>query len=222
MRILIIEDEKRTSDFLCKSMEAKRYAVDRAFDGEDGLGLATTCEYDMVILDLILPKKEGIQVLDELRRKGKKTPVLIITGRNTVEDKVKVLDAGGDDYLTKPFSIEEFLARVRALLRRGNLDRLSILRAANLTVNPATQEVFRGDRKVNLTHREYALLEYLIRNKGKALTRHQIADQVWNIDFDTETNIIDVYITHLRNKIDKGEAYPIIKTVRGAGYMLGE
>ncbi|HLF85462.1 MAG TPA: response regulator transcription factor [Nitrospiria bacterium] len=220
MRILIIEDEHKVSNFIRHALEEEHYAVDQAFDGDEALALAEAYEYDLIILDLMLPKREGMDLLREIRKNGSKIPVLIVTAKDAIGDKVKALDSGGDDYLTKPFSIEEFLARVRALLRRGKMDRSGKLSAGDLALNPATREVLRGVRKIELTNKEYALLEYMIRNSGRILTRSMIAEHVWNIDFDTETNVIDVYVTHLRNKIDKGEGYRLIKTIRGVGYML--
>lgn len=220
MRILVVEDEKKVSNFLRQVLEEEQYAVDQAFEGEEGQGLAEAYDYDLIILDLMLPKKGGMNLLQDLRRKGCKTPVLVLTAKDAVADKVMALDSGGDDYLTKPFSIEEFLARVRALLRRGKSDQGRILRVVDLTLNPATREVYRDKRKIELTNKEYALLEYFMRNAGRVLTRSMIAEHVWNIDFDTETNVIDVYVTYLRNKIDKGEACRLIQTVRGVGYML--
>jgi DNA-binding response OmpR family regulator len=220
MRILVVEDEKKVSNFLRQVLEEEQYAVDQAFEGEEGLGLAEAYDYDLIILDLMLPKKGGINLLQDLRMKGCKTPVLVLTAKDAVADKVMALDSGGDDYLTKPFSIEEFLARVRALLRRGKPDQGRILQVVDLTLNPATREVYRDKRKIELTNKEYALLEYFMRNAGRVLTRSMIAEHVWNIDFDTETNVIDVYVTYLRNKIDKGEACRLIQTVRGVGYML--
>lgn len=220
MRILIIEDEHKVSNFIRQALEEEHYAVDQAFEGDEALALAEAYEYDLIILDLMLPKREGMDLLREVRKNGSKTPVLIVTAKDAIADKVKALDSGGDDYLTKPFSIEEFLARVRALLRRGKMDRSGKLCAGDLALNPATREVIRGVRRIELTNKEYALLEYMIRNAGRILTRSMIAEHVWNIDFDTETNVIDVYVTHLRNKIDKGEGYRMIKTIRGVGYML--
>jgi DNA-binding response OmpR family regulator len=222
MRILVIEDEKKVNHFLRKALEEESHAVDQAYDGEEGLDFAEAYEYDLVVLDLMIPKKAGDHVLQELRGKGNKTPVLILTAKDAVQDKVKMLDAGGDDYLTKPFSIEEFIARVRALLRRGKSNHVSVLRVFDLTLNPATREVFRSKRRIDLTNKEYALLEYFLRNAGRVLTRTMIAEHVWNIDFDSESNVIDVYVTYLRSKIDKGEGTSLIKTVRGVGYRIGE
>lgn len=222
MRILVIEDEKKVSNFLRQALEEEHYAVDQAFDGEEGFELAEAYDYDLVILDLMLPKKAGMEVLRGLRGNGSKTPVLVLTAKDAVTDKVSALDSGGDDYLTKPFSIEEFLARVRALLRRGKPGQEAILKAGDLTLNPLTREVHRGARKIELTNKEYALLEYFLRNTGRVLTRSTIAEHVWNVDFDTETNVIDVYVTYLRNKIDKGETRRLIHTIRGVGYTLKE
>ncbi len=220
MRILIVEDEKKVSNFIRQALEEEQYAVDQAFNGEDGVDLAEVYEYDLVILDLMLPKKGGLVVLHELRGMGKKMPILVLTARDAVQDKVTVLDAGGDDYLTKPFSIEEFLARVRALMRRGPVEKTQVLKIADLTLDLIKREVFRGAKRIDLTNKEYALLEYFMRNPNRVLTRSMITEHVWNIDFDTETNVIDVYITYLRNKIDKGEPHRLIQTIRGVGYML--
>jgi DNA-binding response OmpR family regulator len=219
MRVLVIEDEKKVSNFLRQALEEERYAVDQAFDGEEGLGLATAYEYDLIILDLMLPKKAGVQVLRALRSERCQTPVLVLTAKDAVKDKVATLDAGGDDYLTKPFSIEEFLARVRALLRRGKPGQ-ELLHVGDLTLSPSTRAVMRGGRRIELTNKEYALLEYLMRNAGRVLTRSQITEHVWNLQFDTETNVIDVYVAYLRQKVDRGEPVRLIKTVRGVGYQL--
>jgi len=220
MRILVIEDELKVSNFLRQALEEERYAVDQAFDGEEGLNLAAACDYDLIVLDLMLPKKSGAQVLKELRKAKCRAPVMVLTAKDAVGEKVAVLDAGGDDYLTKPFSVEEFLARARALLRRGKPEAGELLRVADLTLNPATREVMRGGRRIELTNKEYALLEYLLRNQGRILSRSRIAEHVWNLNFDTETNVIDVYVAYLRQKIDKGETLKLIKTARGVGYLI--
>jgi two-component system copper resistance phosphate regulon response regulator CusR len=222
MRILIVEDEKKVSNFIRQALEEERYAVDQAFDGEEGEDLARSYAYDLIILDLMLPKQDGLKTLEALRRRRLSAPILVLTAKDAVPDKVAVLDAGGDDYMTKPFSIDEFLARARALLRRGQPEKNGTLRHGDLSLNPSTREVFRGKRKIELTNKEHALLEYLLRNPGRVLTRSMIAEHVWNVDFDTESNVIDVFITYLRNKIDKGEAVRLIRTVRGSGSMLGE
>ena len=220
MRILVVEDERKVSNFLRQALEEERYAVDQAFDGEEGLNLAAACDYDLIVLDLMLPKKSGAQVHKELRKAKCRAPVMVLTAKDAVGEKVAVLDAGGDDYLTKPFSVEEFLARARALLRRGKPEAGELLRVADLTLNPATREVMRGGRRIELTNKEYALLEYLLRNQGRILSRSRIAEHVWNLNFDTETNVIDVYVAYLRQKIDKGETLKLIKTARGVGYLI--
>ncbi len=220
MRILVVEDERKVSNFLRQALEEEQYAVDQAFNGEDGLMFAETYEYDLMILDLMLPQMGGLNIIRELRKKGRKMPILVLTARDVIRDKVMAFDLGGDDYLTKPFSIEEFLARVRALLRRGSPGQAGILKVADLTLNPVKREAYRGLKKIDLTNKEYALLEYLMRNPDRVLTRSMISEHVWNADFDTETNVIDVYITYLRNKIDKGEPHRMIQTIRGVGYML--
>ncbi|MER3425560.1 MAG: DNA-binding response regulator, partial [Nitrospiraceae bacterium] len=176
--------------------------------------------YDLIILDLMLPVMSGLDVLRSLRKEKIKTPVLILTARAQIDQKVKGLDAGADDYLTKPFAIEELLARVRALLRRGSGEPLGLLQVEDLILNPATREVVRGGQRIDLTAKEYALLEYFMRNAGRVLTRPMIAEHVWNLDFDTFTNVIDVYINYLRNKIDRGHERKLIHTVRGSGYVL--
>jgi len=220
MRILVIEDERKVSNFLRQALEEEQYAVDQAFDGEEGFTLATSCDYDLIVLDLMLPRKSGVQLLKALRMEQNRTPVLVLTAKDAVKEKVVVLDAGGDDYLTKPFSVDEFLARTRALLRRGRSEAEGLLRVANLTLNPATRDVIRGGRRIELTNKEYALLEYLLRNPGRILSRSQIAEHVWNLNFDTGTNVIDVYVAYLRQKIDKDESVKLIKTARGVGYLL--
>ncbi len=196
--------------------------MDQAYNGEEGLELAQAYDYDLVILDLMLPRKGGMEVLQTLKSRGLRSAILVLTARDGVSDKVKALDSGGDDYLTKPFSIEEFLARVRALLRRGRPQSGAVLRVGDLCLDPASRTVSRQGRKIDLTNKEFALLEYLMRNAGRVVTRTMIAEHVWNIDFDTGTNVIDVYITYLRNKVDKGQSSRLIRTVRGIGYTIGE
>lgn len=220
MRILIVEDERKVSNFIRQALEEEQYAVDQAFNGTEGLELAEVYEYDLIILDLMLPGMGGLEIIHNLRQTKKKMPILVLTARDGVQDKVKVLDAGGDDYLTKPFSIEEFLARVRALFRRGHAEKAEVLKIDDLTLNPTRHEVHRGHKRIDLTNKEYALLEYFMRNPNRVLTRSMIAEHVWNIDFDTETNVIDVYITYLRSKVDKAGTHRLIQTIRGVGYML--
>ena len=220
MRILLVEDEVKVGSFIRRALEEESYAVDLCTEGEQAIELARTHPYDTIILDIMLPGLSGFEILRQLRKEGVKTSVLILTARTGVDERVKGLDSGADDYLTKPFAIEELLARVRALLRRGSSDSASVLQVDNLVVNPVTREVSRGGQRIELTTKEYALLEYLMRNAGRVLTRPMIAEHVWNLDFDTFTNVIDVYVNYLRNKIDRGHARRLIHTVRGSGYVL--
>ena len=220
MRILVVEDEAKVASFIRRALEEESYAVDVCADGTQGLDMALDKEYDLIILDLMLPGLSGLEILKAIRKEKIKTPVLILTARSEVGQKVKGLDAGADDYLTKPFAIEELLARVRALLRRGSGETGGLLQIDDLVLNPATREVTRGGKRVELTAKEYALLEYLMRNAGRVLTRPMIAEHVWNLDFDTFTNVIDVYMNYLRNKIDRGRERKLIQTVRGSGYVL--
>jgi len=222
MRVLVVEDERKVADFLKKGLEEEGYAVEVAYDGEEALALAETCSYDIIILDIMLPGRDGLDVLRRLRAKRVSTPILILTARDSVEDKVEGLDSGADDYLTKPFAFAELLARIRALLRRGKPELPPKLEAADLVLDPATREVRRGGKLIELTNREYALLEYLLRNKGRVLTRSMILEHVWGYHFDPGTNIVDVYINYLRNKIDRGFEKKLIHTVRGVGYVLRE
>jgi DNA-binding response OmpR family regulator len=220
MRILVIEDEAKVASFIRRALEEESYAVDACGDGAHGLDLARAGCYDLIILDLMLPGMPGLEVLKALRKEQVAAPVLILTARSELDQKVKGLDAGADDYLTKPFAIEELVARARALLRRGTGEAAGILQVDDLALNPATRDVTRGGKRIELTTKEYALLEYLMRNAGRVLTRPMIAEHVWNQDFDTFTNVIDVYVNYLRNKIDRGQARKLIQTVRGSGYTL--
>lgn len=220
MRILIVEDDRKVASFLRRGLEEAGYAVDVAGDGEEGVAMARDRVHDLVVLDLMLPRLDGITVLRKLRAGRVETPVLLLTARDAVEDKVLGLDAGADDYLTKPFAFEEFLARVRAMLRRGPAGQPAVLRVADLTLDPATRMVRRGNARIDLTPREFGLLEYLMRHPGQVLTRTQIAQHVWDYNFDSMTNVIDVYITYLRKKVDAGRSPKLIHTVRGVGYVL--
>jgi len=220
MRILIVEDEPKVASFIRRALEEESYAVDVCTDGIQGRDLGSEVNYDLIILDLMLPGLPGIEVLKALRSAKVKTPVLILTARSEVDQRVKGLDAGADDYLTKPFAIEELLARARALLRRAGGETTGILQIEDLVLNPITHEVTRGGHRIDLTSKEYALLEYMMRNTGRVLTRPMISEHVWDLDFDTFTNVIDVYISYLRNKIDRGYEHGLIHTVRGSGYML--
>jgi two-component system copper resistance phosphate regulon response regulator CusR len=223
MRILVVEDEAKVASFIRRALEEESYAVDVCTNGTQGLEFASEAKdgrYDLVILDLMLPGLSGLELLKAMRKKQITVPVLILTARSQLDQKVTGLDAGADDYLTKPFAIEELLARVRALLRRGFGEAAGVLQVDDLILNPATREVTRGGKRIELTSKEYALLEYLMRNTGRVLTRPMIAEHVWNLDFDTFTNVIDVYVNYLRNKIDRGWDRKLIHTMRGTGYVL--
>jgi len=222
MRILVVEDERKVASFVRQGLQEEGHAVEIAADGAAALELLEEAPaYDLVILDLMLPKRDGFEVLKTLRQQRSQTPVLVLTARDSVSDKVRGLDLGADDYLTKPFAFDEFLARVRALLRRGAGQRAPVFKLDDLSLDPATRQVTRGSRRIILTAREYALLEYFLRNVGRVLTRPMIAQHVWGLDFDTESNIIDVYVGYLRRKIDGDGERRLLHTVRGAGYMLG-
>ncbi len=221
MRILVVEDERKVANFIRQGLVEEGHAVEVAGDGGTALDLILEGPpYDLIVLDVMLPGRDGFAVLKGLRDRRVQTPVLLLTARDRVPDKVTGLDLGADDYLTKPFAFEEFLARVRALLRRGSRERAPVLRLADLALDPATREVRRGGRRIGLTAREYALLEYLLRSAGRVLTRPMIAEHVWGLDFDTESNIIDVYVGYLRRKIDTEGEHPLLHTVRGVGYVL--
>ena len=220
MRILAIEDETKVGSFIKRALEEESYAVDLCEDGAKGLELAFATNYDLVIVDLMVPTLPGLEIVKGIRQAKIQTPILILTAQSQVDQRVKGLDAGADDYLTKPFAIDELLARIRALLRRGATESPSVLQIDDLLLNPATREVTRGDQRIDLTLKEYALLEYLMRHTGRVLTRPMISEHVWNQDFDTFTNVIDVYVNYLRNKIDRGRVKKLIHTVRGSGYML--
>lgn len=220
MRILVVEDEAKVASFIRRALEEESYAVDLSADGLKALDLARTESYDAIVLDLMLPGLSGLEVLKRLRKDKIQAPVLILTAQTQLTQKIAGLDAGADDYLTKPFAIEELLARVRALLRRGSGEAAGILQVDDLILNPATREVTRGGQRIELTSKEYGLLEYFMRNPGRVLTRPMISEHVWSLDFDTFTNVIDVYVNYLRNKVDRGRDRKLIHTVRGSGYVL--
>jgi heavy metal response regulator len=220
MRILVVEDEKKVASFIKKGLEEEGYAVDVAADGEEGLALALICVHDLIILDIRLPKMDGLHVLQALRQGSVTIPVLLLTVRATIEDKVLGLDAGADDYLTKPFAFQELVARVRALLRRRVEAEPTILRMADLALDPARRTVTRGGETIDLTPREFALLDYFMRNPGRVLTRTMIAEHVWDYSFDTSTNVIDVYVNYLRRKVDADREPKLLRTIRGVGYVL--
>ncbi len=222
MRILVVEDEPGIANFVRQGLMEAGYAVDLAWDGREGLDYALAADYDVLVLDIMLPKMDGLELLRELRRLGDKTPALMLTARDTVDNRVEGLDAGADDYLVKPFAFPELLARVRALLRRPPLQVGTILRVGDLEMDTAKREVRRNDRPIELSPREYAVLEYLMRHPNQVLTRTQISEHVWNFDFFNESNVVDVYVGYLRRKIDQGENLPLIHTVRGVGYRMSE
>jgi len=221
MRILVVEDERKVAAFVRQGLVEEGHVVEVAADGEAALdAVAEGPPYDLIVLDVMLPRRDGLSVLKALRASRMQAPVLLLTARDGVADKVAGLDAGADDYLAKPFAFEELLARVRALLRRGRGGAEPVLRVVDLSLDPATRLVMRGRRRISLTAREYALLEYFLRNTGRVLTRPMITQHVWGMDFDPESNIVDVYVGYLRRKIDADGEPRLLQTMRGAGYML--
>lgn len=222
MRILLVEDEKKVSELVARALRAERFAVDVADDGLRGWELAQAYDYDLVILDLMLPQLGGTELLQRIRRRSQQVPILVLTARDATEEKVRNFEAGADDYLTKPFAFAELVMRVKALLRRGPVPRSSVLRVADLEVDRLTQQVRRAGRRIELTPKEYALLEYLAANPGRVFSRTMIIEHVWDHSFEGLTNIVDVYVRHLRGKIDDPFAVKLIRTVRGVGYGLDE
>lgn len=222
MRILVVEDEKKVAGFIKRGLEEEGLSVDLAEDGEEGLTLAATGNYDLILMDVMLPKMDGLSAIKALREKNISTPILCLTAKDTVEDIVAGLNGGSDDYLTKPFAFAELVSRVKALIRRNARDRGAELLFADLRIDPVSHKVWRNDKEIDLTSKEYTLLEYFMRNPNLALTRTMIAEQVWDYTFDTFTNIIDVYVNYLRKKIDRDFDTKLIHTVRGVGYMLRE
>ncbi|MHB8618943.1 MAG: response regulator transcription factor [Chloroflexota bacterium] len=220
MRVLVVEDEHKLAGVLKRGLEEHGYAVDLAYDGEDGLAMAEVEPYDLIVLDVMLPRLDGMAVCRDLRAKRRNTPVLMLTARDTVDDRVAGLDSGADDYLTKPFAFRELLARARALLRRDTLSKDPVLRAGDLEIDTVTHEVRRGGKPIELTSKEYALLEYFARHPNRVLSRTQIAEHVWDYNFVAMSNIVDVYIRYLRRKLGDDRQAPILRTVRGSGYQL--
>lgn len=221
MRILVVEDEQAIAAFVVQGLTEAGYAVDLATDGAECLHWASIAEYDVIILDIMLPDADGLAICAELRQRGLRTPVLMVTARDTVDDRVAGLDSGADDYLIKPFAFAELLARIRALLRREPAFKGTQLQLADLVLDTASRTVRRGDRIITLTSKEYSLLEFLIRHPNQTLTRTAIAEHVWNYDFDNLSNLIDVHIFALRRKLDDAHALKLLHTVRGVGYRLG-
>jgi len=220
VRILLVEDEPRVAAFVAKGLREQAYAIDIARDGEQALYFAAVNTYDLLILDVMLPLKDGYTVCRELRRTGTRTPILMLTARDAVDDRVAGLDCGADDYLTKPFDFKELLARLRALSRRSAEVRPAVIRVADLILNTANHAVSRAGKRVSLTAKEYSFLEFLVLNKNRIVNREQIAQHVWDENFDPFSNVIDVYVRRLRSKIDAGFDRPLIHTRRGEGYML--
>jgi len=222
MRILVVEDEHRLADLLRRALEHELHTVHLAYDGLDGLERAAADAFDLIVLDVMLPKLDGFEVCRRLRNGGVSTPVLMLTARDAVADRVEGLDAGADDYLTKPFAIAELLARVRALARRGPSAAPEVLRISDVTLDPTRHTVRRAGMHVDLTRTEFALLEYFMRHPGQVLTRQQIMDHVWGYDYETLTNVVDIYIHYLRKKLEEGFSGKLIRTVRGVGYSIIE
>lgn len=222
MRVLIVEDEPKSATYLRKGLSEHGYVTDLAGNGEDGLYLAQHAEYDLLILDVMLPGRDGWSVISELRRAGKQTPVLFLTARDSVSDRVKGLELGADDYLIKPFAFSELLARVRTILRRGPVRSSGILRIADLELDPLSHKAVRAAKRLDLTPKEFLLLALFVRRAGEVLSRTLIAEQVWDMNFDCGTNVVDVHVRRLRSKVDDPFERKLIRTVRGIGYVLEE
>ena len=220
MRILVAEDERDLNEILCKKLRSEDYCVDGCYDGEEALDYLASVEYDAVILDIMMPKRSGLEVVEQLRRQGDHTPVLFLTARDSIDDRVTGLDAGADDYLVKPFAFDELLARLRVMTRKRGGERSNRFTIDDLTLDIRSKRVERGGVELKLSAKEYALLEYLIRNKGVVLSRIQIEENIWGFDYEGSSNIVDVYIRYLRRKIDKDHPTKLIHTIRGSGYVL--
>ena len=222
MRILVIEDEPKVAEFVARGLRDQRFAVDVVNDGQSGWEMASACNYDLVVLDLMLPGLSGQEVLRRIRRNGSQVPILVLTARAGTAEKVENFEAGADDYLTKPFAFDELLVRVKALLRRGSLDRSNLLRLGDLEIDRLSQSVKRAGKKIELTAKEYSLLEYLASHPGRVFSRTMIIEHVWDQSFEGLTNIVDVYVRHLRGKVDDPHECKLIRTVRGVGYCLSD
>jgi heavy metal response regulator len=222
MRVLVVEDERKMREILEKGLEESGFAVDTASTGDEGFALASSVEYDAILLDVMLPGRGGFEVCKALRKAGNKAPILMLTARSSVEDRVQGLDLGADDYLAKPFAFAELLARVRAITRRPPTEPVSVLRVADLALDPARHEVRRGGKLIELTAKEFALLEYLMRKKGLVVTQGMILDRVWDMDYDGGSNLVAVYVNYLRRKVDHDFEPKLIHTIRGSGYVLRE
>ncbi len=222
MKILVVEDEKKVANFIQRGLEEESFEVEVATNGDDGLSLALSNHYDLILMDIMLPKKDGLTVIKELREQEITTPVLCLTAKDSVEDIVAGLESGSDDYLTKPFAFAELVARVKAIVRRGSQDRGAEIFFAELRLDPVSHKVWRSEQEIDLTTKEYGLMEYFMRNPNQVLTRAMIAEHVWDYTFDSFTNIIDVYVNYLRKKVDKDHTKKLIHTIRGVGYVLKE
>lgn len=223
MRILVVEDEKKINDVIVKTLKKEKYGVDSCFDGEEALDYIFSVEYDIILLDIMLPKKDGFEVLKSMRKKGIKTPVLFLTARDQIEDRVRGLDLGADDYLVKPFAFEELLARIRVVLRKNSgsgEDSGNVLKIANLTVDCNKHAVFRDDVSIKLSAKEFSILEYMMRNKGRVVSKEKIEEHVWDFDYEGGSNIVEVYIKFLRKKVDNDFSPKLIHTIRRVGYIL--
>ena len=222
MRILVAEDERDLNEILCKKLRSEDYCVDGCYDGEEALDYLASVDYDAVILDIMMPKRSGLEVVEQLRRQGNQTPVLFLTARDSIDDRVTGLDAGADDYLVKPFAFDELLARLRVMTRKRGGERSNLFTIDDLTLDIRSKRVERGGAELKLSAKEYALLEYLMYNQGRVLSREMIEDHVWNFDYEGGTNVVDVYISYLRRKVDDGFDRKLIHTVRGRGFVLRE
>ena len=220
MRVLVVEDERSLNELITKRLKLERYVVDSCYDGTDALSYIECAEYDAIVLDVMIPGINGLEVLQKMRSKGNKTPVLLLTAKDTIEDRVKGLDCGADDYMIKPFAFDELLARIRVMFRRASGSVSNVFTLSDLTVDCDSREVRRGNTQIALSAKEFAVLEYLIRNKGIVLSREKISHHIWNYDYEGSSNVIDVYIRYLRKKIDQDFDKPLIHTVRGVGYVL--
>jgi two-component system copper resistance phosphate regulon response regulator CusR len=222
MRILVVEDEAKVAEFVARGLRDQRFAVDVSNDGQTGLEMAESCNYDLIVLDLMLPGLSGLEVIKRIRRRGSQVPVLVLTARAGTAEKVENFEAGADDYLTKPFAFDELLVRVKALLRRGSPERSNLLRIGDLEIDRQKQEAKRAGKRIELTPKEYSLLEYLSANAGRTMSRTMIIEHVWDESFQGLTNIVDVYVRHLRSKVDDQNPKKLIRTVRGVGYSISD
>jgi DNA-binding response OmpR family regulator len=223
MRLLLVEDDLKIASFISKGFRENGFALDHAIDGEDGLFLALNEPYDAAIVDIMLPRMDGLSLIEELRRKSINTPIIILSAKRSVDDRIKGIQTGGDDYLIKPFSFSELLVRVQALIRRSSgVPEPNLLKAGNLSMNIITREITREDKKIDLQPREFSLLEYLMRNKGRVVTKTMILEHIWDFSFDPQTNVVDVLVCRLRNKVDKDFKQKLIYTIRGIGYVIKE